>query len=68
MAVQSAGNKSPVSDIKADQSVPVSQNTHNKKNVLNQEFSKSVKPEPLVESPATTRFQNTSIDFLVFMT
>lgn len=50
MAVGSTGNKSSVSDIKADRSVPASQNTHNKKYTLNQVDYKSVKSEPLVES------------------
>jgi hypothetical protein len=50
MAVEPAGNKSLVNNIKADQSLPASQNIHNKKNVLNQEASKIVKPKHLVES------------------
>ncbi len=43
------GNKSPVSNITAEQSQPIYQNTHNKKVILNQEDSKFVKPEPSVE-------------------
>jgi hypothetical protein len=53
MVVESIGNTSLVRNIKADQSVPASQNTHNKKNVLNQEDYRTVKSDPSTDSPGS---------------
>ncbi len=50
MAVEPTVNKSLVRNIKADQSVPASQNSHNKKNELDQVDYKTIKSEPSIES------------------
>jgi integrase-like protein len=50
MAIEPAGNKPLVETTKADPLMPVTQNSLNRKNVLNQEDSETVPPEPPVES------------------
>ena len=62
MPAEPVGNTTPVTDNKIGQFMSASQNTCNKQNQLNQEYSKRVKPEFSIESAGFQSRKQLKID------